>query len=923
MDRRMVGMKLLAVGVASLLLGCGEKPEALLGSARGYLEKKDPKAAIIQIKNALQQDPNLAEARFLLGKALFDSGDAAGAVVELRKALDAKYPADEVVPPLAQALVATGQAKSLVTDFAKIELKTPEAKADLQTSLAVSHVARGEMAPARKALAAALEIKPDLPRALMVKAQLAVVEQDLDGALQLAETVLAKDPGNAEALKLKGDILFRQGKADGALAAYRQATEKRPDFALAHAALMMALLQQGKVDEAGRQLEVMKKSAAKSRTTLMAEAGYWFEAKELKKAQEALQELLKGAPNDPGAVLLSGIVHYRLNSLVQAEDYLSRAVKQDPASVQARRILAVTQLRLGQPAKALAALEPLLDDIGDDANLNALAGEIYMQNGDPRRAETYFARAATLDPKDVAKKTSVALTHLASGRSDQGLGELERIASADTGTTADMALISSAMRRKDYAKALKAIDVLEKKQPDSPLVPTLRGTVHSARGDLSAARKSYERALALKPAYFPAAASLAAMDLREKKPDDARKRFQGVLAADPKNVQALLALAEIAGRSGASADDVAAQISKAVQAVPSDPAPRLALVSHHLAAKDAKKAIAAAQDALGTIPDEPRLLDALARAQMLAGDANQALATLHKVEALLPNSPQLQVRIAEMQFGAKDKAGAEKSLRKALGIRADYLPAQRGLITLAMEAGKADEAKSILRDIRKQRPKEGVADLIEGDLAAARKAWPEAVAAYRAGLAATPTTELAAKLYSALIAAGKASDAERFAERWIAEHEADAGFRLHLADAANRQKDYARAARHYQMVVQHQPGNVFVLNNLAWSLGQMRDPRALEYAERAAKLAPDSPAVLDTLGLILADKGDLPRAIEVLRKAVESGPQLPLVRLTLAKTYLKAGNKPEAKKQLEELAKLGDAFPAQAEVTRLLKDAGG
>jgi putative PEP-CTERM system TPR-repeat lipoprotein len=612
-----------------------------------------------------------------------------------------------------------------------------------------------------------------------------------------------------------------------------------------------------------------------------------------------------------------------MNSLVQAEDYLSRAVKQDPASVQARRILAVTQLRLGQPAKALAALEPLLDDVGNDANLNALAGEIYMQNGDPRRAETYFARAATLDPQDVAKKTSVALTHLASGRADQGLGELERIASADTGTTADMALISTAMRRKDYAKALKAIDALEKKQVDNPLAPTLRGTVLAARGDLAGARRSYERALALKAAYFPAAASLAAMDMREKKPDDARKRFQGVLAADPKNVQALLALAEIAARSGAPGDEVAAQLGKAVQAVPTDPAPRLVLVNHHLSAKDAKKAIAAAQDALGAIPDEPRLLDALARAQLAAGEANQALTTMRKVESLLPNSPQLQVRIAEMQFGAKDKEGAEKSLRKALTIRADYLPAQRGLITLAMEAGKADEAKSILRDIRKQRPKEGVADLIEGDMAVARKAWPEAVAAYKAGLAATPTTELAAKLYSALTAAGKGSDAERFAERWIAEHEADAGFRLHLADAANRQKDYARAARHYQMVVQHQPGNVFVLNNLAWSLGQMRDPRALEYAERAVKLAPDSPAVLDTLGMIIADKGDLPRAIDVLRKAVELGPQVPLVRLTLARTYLKAGNKPDARKQLEELAKLGETFPAQAEVARLLKDAGG
>jgi Tfp pilus assembly protein PilF len=52
-----------------LLVGCGgEKPEAMLESAKEYLAKNDHKAAAIQLKNALQKDPQLAEARFLLGQ---------------------------------------------------------------------------------------------------------------------------------------------------------------------------------------------------------------------------------------------------------------------------------------------------------------------------------------------------------------------------------------------------------------------------------------------------------------------------------------------------------------------------------------------------------------------------------------------------------------------------------------------------------------------------------------------------------------------------------------------------------------------------------------------------------------------------------------------------------------------------------------
>ena len=65
-------MTLPALVVALLLVACSEKPEAMIISAKDYLAKNDRKAAVIQIKNALQSDPNLPEARFLLGSTLLD-----------------------------------------------------------------------------------------------------------------------------------------------------------------------------------------------------------------------------------------------------------------------------------------------------------------------------------------------------------------------------------------------------------------------------------------------------------------------------------------------------------------------------------------------------------------------------------------------------------------------------------------------------------------------------------------------------------------------------------------------------------------------------------------------------------------------------------------------------------------------------------
>ena len=98
--------------LSALVAGCGgDSPDKLIASSKEFLAKNDSKAAVIQLKNALQQNPNLGEARFLLGKALLESGDMAGAEVELRKALELKFAAEQTTPLLARALLSTGQAK--------------------------------------------------------------------------------------------------------------------------------------------------------------------------------------------------------------------------------------------------------------------------------------------------------------------------------------------------------------------------------------------------------------------------------------------------------------------------------------------------------------------------------------------------------------------------------------------------------------------------------------------------------------------------------------------------------------------------------------------------------------------------------------------------------------------------------------------
>ena len=912
-------MTLPALVVALLLVACSEKPEAMIISAKDYLAKNDRKAAVIQIKNALQSDPNLPEARFLLGSTLLDSGDPVGAETELRKALDLKHPRDAVVPPLARAMLAQGQAKRLTEEFAKIDLTQPQAKASLQMSLASAYAMQGKPDLAQTALNAALLAEPGYTPALIAQARQKAGQGDLDGALAMADEVIAKSPQSHEAWKLKGDLLlYGKNQVNEALAAYRKAVEIKPDFLVGQAAVITVLLQQGNLTDAATQMEQLKKFAPNHPQTRYLQAQLAFQKNDFKSARELVQLVLKDAPTNIQGLQLAGAVELQLNSLAQAESYLSKAVQTAPTLALARRLLVVTYLRSGQPEKAMATLLPGLNRQNVDPELLSVAGEVYLQSGDVKTAEEYFAKASQQAPKDGRKRTSLALTHLMTGQTDAAFAELQDIAISDPGTTADLALISAHLRRQEFDKALEAIDGLEKKQPDKPLAANLRARTLLAKGDAAGARKSFEHALTIDPAYFPAVAGLAGLDMTDKKPDDAKKRFEAVLAKDPKNGQAWLALAELAARSGAAPDEVAKLIGNAVAANPTDVRPRLLLIDFYLRNKDVKQASLTAQNAVAALPDSPDALDALGRTQQASGEFNQAIATYNKLAIMQPLSPQPHFRLAGVHIAEKDKNAAMQSLRKALEIKPDLLEAQRAVILLDLDGKLLEDALATARTVQKQRPKEAVGYVLEGDINASQKNWDNAATAYRVGMKQVNSPELAIKLHSVLLAAGKGAEADRFSATRQKDNPKDAAFLSYLGERAIARKDYGSAEKNYAAVVKLQPNNAAAYNNLAWVTSKLNKEGAIAYAEKANTLAPNQPAFMDTLAMLLSDKGDYAKAVELQNRALALQPQNALFKLNLAKIHIKGGKKDLAKKELDDLGKLGDKFPSQAEVAALL-----
>ena len=914
------GIALSCLVLLAFLAGCrSQSQDATLASAKDYLAKQDYRAAVIQLKNVLEKTPESAETRFLLGKALIEIGDAASEV-ELRKARDLKYPVDQVTAQLQRFHIASGQYKRVVDEAATVIGTTPAMQAELQTNVSMAHAFLGNRAAAEKANGGALEAKADFIPARINKARLDAGRGDSASALATLDSVIAAEASNSEAWKTKGDVHMLRVENDAAIAAFRKALSLRPGYLAAHFRVASLLIAGGKIDEAAKEVDVMRRIAPVQPLTLLVSAQIAYLRKDFKAAREFAQTLLKVAPNEPSGLLQAGLIEFQLKSYDRAENLLAKVVQTGAAPVAARRALTVSYLTSGLTAKAIATLAPILPVIDKDPDMLALAGETYLMHGDLKRAEDYFTRAAALDPKDNIKRTAVATTRMARGDTDTAVVELEQISAGDAAVTADMALISFYLRRGQHARALKAIDSLEKKQPTNVLAPDLRGRVLMQKGDAAGARANFERTLAINPAYLPGAVALANLDLSENKPDEARRRFEGVLVADPKNVKAMIAIAELRRRAGGPVDEVAGLLSKAVAAGPNDPAPRSELVGLYLRAGDSKKAVAVAQDAVAAMPSEPEVYEMLGQAHLAAADHNQALATFAKLSALQPLSTRPYLLMANANVAAKNPVAAAQNLRRALELKPDAIEAQQGLALLDLQTGKGQTALAIAREVQKQRPGEATGYLLEGDIGAVRKSWAEAASAYRAGLKQIPAPEIAIKLHMVLVAAGNKGEADRFAAGWVRDKPRELVFRQYLGESAATRKEYETAAAHFKAILEVQPDNVAILNNVAWIGGELKDPKALEYAEKADKLAPNHPAIMSTMATLLGARGETTRAMELAKKAVGIAPQYAEARLAYARLLLKSGNKAEARVQLAELAKLGDRFAEQAEVTGLMKD---
>lgn len=919
----LIAPQFIAPLVTPSLAATGDRArsEEFLQDAKNYLEKGDVNAAIIQLKNALQQDPAYIAARRLLGKIYLQIGNGPYAEKELRAALKRQAGGHEIRFMLAKAYLMQGKFNAVLDEIAD-DPSDAETRVTALMLRGRAYLGRHRLNESEAAFKEVIRLQPQTIPAMVGLARILILRKKLGDAEAMIDKVLTDKSDEVEILNLKAELRRLQRDLKGAVTHYDRAIAIQPQGLPSRLGRAASLLDMNRDTEAKADLDVVLARVPKHPFASYLLALILAKKKDFAGAQDAL---LQGGPllnNHLPSLFLSGAINYALNQTEQAVQTLTRYVELAPANAKAVKLLAAALIRGKEPGKAIEYLEPLLAKGGKDTRLLTLAGSAYMRMGQFNKGTAMFQQAAKAAPDVAAIRTQLALGRLFSGQSDQAIGDLEAAINLDPeARRASILLTLVQLRKGKFDEALKSATTLSAKMPGNPMPQNLIGAAHLGKKDIKKAREYFERALKTKPDFHPARMNLAQLDLREKNIDAAIKKFEWVVEKDPKHINAMLALATIAERQKRERD-AQAWLRKAGEADSNAALPRVKLVEFYGRRREFQKAVAVARNLVQIAPGNPQALVALGRTETALGEHVSAVATFRKLTEMAPKSASAFSLLAGAQMAAKNDVAARKSLLKAISLDDSVIPVHVALAKLEVRAGRTEEGLKIAASLQKKHLDAAAGYVVAGDIYMRIKNYDDAMKAYEVAQEKENTGAIVLRRFNAGRLAGQAAAAFARFQGWV-DDKNSRPMRHVLASAYINAKRYDDAIRESERLFAKDEKNPILLNNLAWLYDQKGDERAVKMAERALEIAPKSPAVMDTLGWILVRRGNLDAGIRHLETASGLAPNQGDIAYHHAVALQKSGKVREARRKLKKLFGAGIKFSEFKNAKALLKDLGG
>jgi putative PEP-CTERM system TPR-repeat lipoprotein len=896
--------------------------EDYINRANDYLKNGELKSAVIELKNALQKDGNNSKARMLLGEAYIKLRDGASAEKELKRAkrLGEKSPSLQI--DLGRAYLLQGKADHVLASLDDNKKYSASVRAKILTLKAQAYFLKGNKPQSQKTYEQAIELDAKSINAKLGLARIAMLDHHLDKATGLVKSVVEASPKSDEAWALYGEIARLSGEHKIARERFDKALKLEPGNLTALLGKASASIESKKLDIALSTTGTILKRYPNHPMANYLRGVAQFRKSNINEAEESIQKVLQVAPNHIPSLQIMGAINFSKGKYEQAEQSLRQVMTAVPGNTHAAKILAATYLKTKQPKQAIGLLQRFADK-SKDPQLLSLLGSAYMQDRQNDKGLEMLEKALALAPKAVGIQTQLAMAQLMSGEGSKAAEQLESAVELSPELTqADVMLTLVHLRNKEFQKALTAATNMQKKNRSDPLPHNLMGAAYLGLKKRQEARQQFEKALKVDNKFAPAAINLAKMDEQDGKVDRAIKRYKNILKQHPEHAGALMSLARITERQG-DEPHALAYMEKAYELNPDNMAPGLFLIKYYLKQENSLKALSIARNLKDRAPKNPQVVKALGTVQAANKEYSSAILTFQSLAKLVPESPEPPFLIGKTYLETDDLKTAKKHFEDSLKLKADYVPAQLALVDLELKTNDTKQALSIARNIQKQYPAQSLGYQVEGDIYARTKSYDKAIVLYKKAMEKSKTPELVIKLSNAYSKVGINKENYELLENWIKENPRDLRATLLLANiyqAANRNK---KAIARYSQALELNPKNVIALNNIAWLYQVEKDPKALDYAERAYNLASNNPSVADTYGWLLVNAGKADKGLTILQQAVIQAPHLPEVRYHMAVAMHKAGHSNDARIELERLLNNKVDFPEVKQAQQLLKEIQG
>ncbi len=907
-----------------------EKAAPLYEDALARYERKDLDGALIQLKNALQQDPRLLQAHLLSGRILLELGRTHEAELAFNTALDLGIAPGEVFPLLGQAMLQQGKQRALLERLDPGRLPA-SARTEVLVIRAYAQMDLNDLRAAERTLEEAARTDGRAVSVPIAATTLALRRGDLPRARSHAALAVSLGPREAKAWNARATVAHASGDAKGALADYGQALALNPDFSEARLARAALLLDLGRDQEAAADLALLRKAAATDPRVNYLRAQHLSRSGDSAGARAALAE--SGAAVDtlpaaalerkPQYLLIGGVAYASLGQQEKAKSYLQRFVQANPSDLPARRLLGSIYLAEKDYLRTVGMLEPVLKAAPRDAYAMSMLASAYMGLNRPQSATEMLQRALQSGDMEASTRAFLGFTLLGTGQTDAAVEHLRRAFKADPRQVrVATALVVLDLKRGDTKAALQSVELLLEHEGDNPVVQNLAGVARAAAGDRNGARAAYERALTLDGQMRPARLNLAKLDAAEGRFEPARAALTALLKGNPNDQQALLELAQLERRAGRLEDarrwyeKVLAVNSRHFQA-------GIELTDLLIDSRRPDQALAVAKSIESRAPERLDVLAALARAHIANGEFQNARGIFERMSRFATLDSTQQLQLARYYVMAGDRRGARLNIEKILAAEPNHLGAETMLLELDLADGDLAQAETRARAIKARPGSTALGHRLLGDVAMAQAKYAAAVAEYEAALSRAPNPDTLIRLAVALQHAGQAGRAIQLLERARIDHPGNDLVERALAELHLRTGNWAGARAVYEPLLKRLPNDVGILNNLAYALFRQNDPAALNFAERAYRLAPRDANVNDTLGWLLVQAGQLEQGLRYLREARLRDPQNPEIRYHLAYALAKAGRRGEARAELDAALRAERPFEQRDAARRLAQELSG